>query len=1357
VRSNRQKYKIAHRYFRSGLVLMLLSALAITAYAANSPNYEIPRTSIINSGGGARSSASFGISVDIIGPGILGAELSSPSYTLDSNIPNTLEESITTPSPLPSVTNVAPDNGDNDTTTDITITGTNFVNVLEVTMNDPAASVLTGPCGGLPCVDSDTSIRATVPVGLTPATYDIQVYTQEGKSAIAVGDQFTATETTPPTVTNVAPNSGPSSLSIPIAITGTDFLGASAVEFSHLIPDAHPTHALSFTPPTTDTLIIAQTPLGLPLGTYNILVTTQAGTSNPPDTVTFEIIAGGVPALSPSPYQKGMWPFEYPDGVEFPNSPNALYGTVGLWHLNGNGTDNSGNGNTATATNGASLTAAGKFLQGASFDGVDDQLIGTMSQVMNVGLTFEAWFKSPGGGEGSPRLVEISSDQTSNTSSALVYDTDGSLRGWTECQTSGLRSGEVAPTQLYDDDEWHHAAYTYDGTWGRLYVDGVEIASSNDDPCVDIEDASFFVIGAYYPDTNNTYNGLIDEVALYDRNLSPAELQDHYNRGRAQDVSGNGNHGQIVGPVTAAGQVNQALSFDGVDDFVDVGDSVSLDITSAITVEAWIYLNSYPSAGDFAPIVKKRRGGTDSYQLTIDDAGIVYGTIDTGSAQSVTSNTALILNQWYHVAYTWDGTTVTMYIDGLQDGTPLLQSGSMANTSDSVVFGYGSGLAAVFVPFSGRMDEVAVYNVALDACEINEHVNGFFAFPDGIIDGSGGNLYGALTTGAGGQSIRTVEPGVMYSYAVSAQNEGSTAGAFNLDWNTPAGWTVQMQGDCNGSGFGQYDSPCTTPSIPVGSSALYTLNVTPPIGATTTEEIIIDIQSDDPTCTAPAIVDSVKAVAAITPAPAGITAPSGLTVLVPSGSAGDTQLNVIWTDNSDNETGFKLERVMGAACTFTDPATDTIATVFSDSGQSALTGGSVFYADLGLQATTTYCYRALAFVRPNGAPLDGSGDTNSAYNTNGPQSGTTSGTADGGAPGDVSDLAVDPGSQRADSMDLGWTAPPDDASVPGVGSALTYDFRFARLPILDGDPHSDTGHVHFNDTCTAVEVSAVADPSDADPGVDCVVEPTGEPIPQMAGQFELFTVTGLIPNTIYFFVLKSEDEAVNISAMSNLAGGDNETNGLFAGRTALRTGFNLVSVPLDPTPSDPVSVFEDDIGDTPQLSRWNSSGPLETDGCYEASPLGNSDCFPQVEITAVTPGEGYFLIGGSGNPVIDVPVGSVDVTTGTNCGMSDTYPVSLDPDGGWNIIGDPFTEQVPLSGVYLRYDGNDGTCETFQTAVVAGNIGGAIYEFNGSTYVPLVCNAGSCVAVMEPWKSYWMEVIGGFTTTIELIVSDPTP
>ena len=62
----------------------------------------------------------------------------------------------------------------------------------------------------------------------------------------------------------------------------------------------------------------------------------------------------------------------------------------------------------------------------------------------------------------------------------------------------------------------------------------------------------------------------------------------------ARDVSGNHNHGVVQGPVWVERGTGYALSFDGVDDYVDCGHSPSLDLTSAVSLEAWVQPGSLP-------------------------------------------------------------------------------------------------------------------------------------------------------------------------------------------------------------------------------------------------------------------------------------------------------------------------------------------------------------------------------------------------------------------------------------------------------------------------------------------------------------------------------------------------------------------------------------------------------------------------------------------------------------------------------------------------------------------------------------------------------------------------------------------
>ena len=65
--------------------------------------------------------------------------------------------------------------------------------------------------------------------------------------------------------------------------------------------------------------------------------------------------------------------------------------------------------------------------------------------------------------------------------------------------------------------------------------------------------------------------------------------------GNASDISGNGNHGTVHGASISAdrfGQENQAYFFDGVDDYIDLGNSTSLNPANLITVSAWVSCSS---------------------------------------------------------------------------------------------------------------------------------------------------------------------------------------------------------------------------------------------------------------------------------------------------------------------------------------------------------------------------------------------------------------------------------------------------------------------------------------------------------------------------------------------------------------------------------------------------------------------------------------------------------------------------------------------------------------------------------------------------------------------------------------------
>jgi hypothetical protein len=611
-----------------------------------------------------------------------------------------------------------------------------------------------------------------------------------------------------------------------------------------------------------------------------------------------------------------------------------------------------------------------------------------------------------------------------------------------------------------------------------------------------------------------------------------------------------------------------------------------------------------------------------------------------------------------------------------------------------------------------------IYNVIVDFLVLNGNGGGDSITaivdksnqrPDGILDGNGGNVFGAAGSGLGGQSSRNVTAGVATSYSLTVQNDEAVADTFTLTWNTPAGWTVVVN-----DGTTDQISGFTTASIPAGAVAIYTLVVTPT--ATGTQNIIVNIVSNTNAIQA----DSIKAIAAMPTTPAapiactGAAAPSG-NCLAPAAN-GSSQIKVYWVDNSNNETGFHIERASGACGSF-----GVIFTLLQNTSGSSATNKLMGYTDSGLAPSTTYCYRFQAF--------NSSG--NSAYSAT--VSLVTQAAAESHIPANVLDLAVEPGNQTQNSILLSWTAPSDDSTVSGVGRAGSYDLRYSTSPIVDGG--AGAGQVNFS-AATAV------------PGVAA---------PKAAGSFETATVPGLTPNTIYYFALKSTN-TIGTSAMSNLAGGDNTTNGSAAGRTALRTSLNMVSVPLVPNPSDPISVFQDDIGGVPQLWSWHSItlGMVEgVDGCYDQYPLGTAFS-PCVDITTPVPGKGYFIQGGGNRPVIDVPVGSTPVTTiavntGPECtSLTNAYSIPLQL--GWNMIGDPFPNKLTFTTAFVRQNGT--TCVAFSTAVTNGWVGNAVYDYNGSGYNFTLYSS----AILEPWKGYWLWVMNNNVlngNTYELIVPQP--
>ncbi len=176
----------------------------------------------------------------------------------------------------------------------------------------------------------------------------------------------------------------------------------------------------------------------------------------------------------------------------------------------------------------------------------------------------------------------------------------------------------------------------------------------------------------------------------------------------ANDVSGNGNTGALTnGPAWTAGKINGALNFDGVDDYVSVPDSVSLN-PDYLTTSLWFKADGF--ADDTGLIAK----GSDSNRQFWE--WIYHGnlSLEIGNAGFTNYIYPFQKDTWYNLAVTYDGSNIITYINGAQVSVIPQSTGAIPSDTNPLYMGALPG----YVSFDGTIDDVRIYNYALSASEI---------------------------------------------------------------------------------------------------------------------------------------------------------------------------------------------------------------------------------------------------------------------------------------------------------------------------------------------------------------------------------------------------------------------------------------------------------------------------------------------------------------------------------------------------------------------------------------------------------------------------------------------------------------
>jgi len=200
---------------------------------------------------------------------------------------------------------------------------------------------------------------------------------------------------------------------------------------------------------------------------------------------------------------------------------------------------------------------------------------------------------------------------------------------------------------------------------------------------------------------------------------------EHTNSTHVFDNSTYGNNGTFNGGLSTsdinAGNYGYALEFDGSDDYVEVVSS-DLDITGDLTVEAWVYPETYnPVSSVDRRILINRIDGNNAYQITCWSGGGFIFAVNDGGTQYKNDSRGYSTHTWYHLLGTYDATSheIILYVNGTVDSNGTSPARSLGN-SGNLQIGRKSDDTGYF---KGAIDEVRIWNRVLGWEEINASYN----------------------------------------------------------------------------------------------------------------------------------------------------------------------------------------------------------------------------------------------------------------------------------------------------------------------------------------------------------------------------------------------------------------------------------------------------------------------------------------------------------------------------------------------------------------------------------------------------------------------------------------------------------
>lgn len=187
----------------------------------------------------------------------------------------------------------------------------------------------------------------------------------------------------------------------------------------------------------------------------------------------------------------------------------------------------------------------------------------------------------------------------------------------------------------------------------------------------------------------------------------------------ANDLSGNNNNGTVSGAIPTTdrkGILNRAFLFDGVNDYIEINNSSSLNLSQAISISFWARFNS--EANFYMPYVIIDKYG--SWGITTRETEVSW-TVSTSNGEFSFWSSDFQLNAFYHFVMVYDGSYSRVYANGVLQST-LPATGLLTTTTNNIFIGRHQ-IHDTDYHFDGALDDIRIYNRALTQQEITALYN----------------------------------------------------------------------------------------------------------------------------------------------------------------------------------------------------------------------------------------------------------------------------------------------------------------------------------------------------------------------------------------------------------------------------------------------------------------------------------------------------------------------------------------------------------------------------------------------------------------------------------------------------------